>query len=285
MKKRINKSAIVTGGSKGIGFVITKKLLNDGFCVLICSRNKKDVDAAVSNLSQFGDILGIVADVSKRSDCKRIVNTAIEKFGNIDVLVNNAGVVGPIGPLEKIGLDKWNNNIQINLIGMMTICALAIPSMKSSKHGKIINLCGGGVGSPNCSPNLSAYYTAKTAIAGFTEVVAEELKDFNIQVNCIAPGGVNTNITQTTLNYGRKNLGEKIYNQTLNQLKDGGVSPDLAANLVSFLSSDESIHITGKLLSAKWDQIELLKNKNLSENKYKLRRIDDTLFYEKKTRK
>lgn len=276
------KSAIVTGGARGIGFVIAKELISQGAKVVICSRTKSELKNALVLLNKNEKIaFGKVCDVSKLSECKKLIKFAQKKLEKIDILVNNAGIYGPIDPLEKIDLKLWRKALEINLIGMVYLTSLIIPIMKKAAGGKIINLSGGGVGSSNVKPRISAYFTSKIAVAGFSEMIAEELKDHDIQVNSISPGAVNTYLNEYLLKMGPKKAGKEFYEQSLKQKKEGGTPPELAAQLVAFLSSDEANYISGRLLSAKWDNPERLKGKKLSQNLYKLRRIDNNLYYEK----
>lgn len=278
------KKAIVTGGARGIGLAITKELIKKKVTVVICSRTESELNEAAEKLNTTGkNVYAFVADVSDTNDCKNLMNFSNKVLGGIDILVNNAGVYGPIGLLEENDFDLWYKAMQINLLAAVYLSRAILPIMKKNGKGKIINLCGSGVGGPRSLPRFSAYFTSKIAIAGFTENLGEELKDYNIQVNCVSPGGVNTKLTDYLINCGPKKAGQEMYASALNQKKSGGTPAELVAKLVAFLSSNKSDHITGRFLSAKWDNIEKLsKNVKLSANIYRLRRIDDILFYEKK---
>lgn len=284
MKTIIRRYAIVTGGARGIGKAITKKLMNDGFIVLICSRDQTEIDKTRKELDPSNKkIFGIVSDVSVYKDCKKLIDFAKTKFKQIDVLVNNAGIYGPIGPVETNPTNEWVHAMEINFFGTLYCSQLVIPLMKKQKAGKIINMAGAGVGNKRPLARFSAYYTSKTAVVGFTEAIAAELKEFNIQVNCISPGGVNTRFTDNLLKQGVGKAGIYMYEQALKQKKTGGDSPVLAANLVSYLASVKSNNVTGKMLSAKWDSPAVLnKLSSQSDSLFTLRRIDNALFYEKK---
>lgn len=279
------KSAIITGGTRGIGFTIAKELVNQGANIVICSRTKTELQSALFFLNKKQKkAFGITIDVSKYNQCKKLVDFALSRLETINILVNNAGIYGPIGPLEENNHELWFKTIEVNLMSMVYCSKLVIPFMKKNRWGKIINLCGSGVGGINTLPRFSAYFTSKTAIAGLTEVLAEELKDDNIQVNCVSPGAVNTYLTDYLIKQGPQKAGKSMYNHALEQKKTGGTPPELVAKLVSFLSSKNSNHITGRFLSAKWNPIDKLqRNNKLSKNIFKLRRIDHQLFYEKQT--
>lgn len=279
----MGKCAIVTGGARGIGFAIAQELTKQGVKVVICSRTKKEVQKALLKLNEKNNsTFGIRCDVSDFNDCKKLIKFAQKKLKKINILVNNAGVYGPIGPFEKLNLREWKKAFGINLMGMVNLSQLVIPIMQKNGGGKIINLCGAGVGGAKSMPRFSAYFTSKAAIASFSEVLADELQEKNIQVNSISPGAVNTYLNDYLIKQGVKKAGKHMYEMALKQKKEGGMSPELAAQLVVFLSSDLSDHITGRLLSAKWNPPEKLKTVKLTQNLYKLRRIDQELYYEKR---
>ena len=131
-------------------------------------------------------------------------------------------------------------------------------------------------------PRFTSYFTSKFALAGFSEVLADELSEKNIQVNSISPGAVNTFLNKYLIKQGPKKSGREMYEQALKQKKEGGTPPQIAANLVAYLASDEANHISGRLLSAKWNPPEKLKRiKGFTRNLFRLRRVDQELFYEK----
>ncbi len=278
------KKAVVTGGARGIGLAITRELIKQGVTVVICSRTPNELKKAARELNAARkNVYDFVADVSDKHHCNKLIDFSHRILGGIDILVNNAGIYGPIGPLEENDIDLWLKTIQVNLLGTVYLSRAVLPIMKKNGRGKIINIIGSGVGGPKSLPRFSAYFSSKIAVAGFTESLSEELKNYNIQVNCVSPGGVYTKLTDYLINAGSKKAGQDIYEDALKQKRSGGTQPELVAKLVAFLSSDKSNHISGRILSAKWDNIEkLAKDVKLSANIYKLRRIDDILFYEKK---
>ncbi len=277
------KTAIITGGSRGIGFAIAKEISSQGANVVICSRNQEELNKAVEKLSTKGNkVFGLAADVSCFNDCEKLVNFVHSKTNRIDILINNAGIYGPIGLLETNDPKAWIDVLSINVLGVVYCSKLVIPYMKKQGAGKIINLAGAGVGSSKPLPRFSGYYTSKAAIASLTENLASELQTENIQVNAIAPGGVASDLNLNLLKLDKSVVGEEMY-QTAKLLKEqGGTPPELAAKLVAFLVSKSADHITGRLLSAKWDPIEELpKSDAFTQNLYRLRRIDNRSFFEK----
>ena len=286
MKETEGIVVIITGGSKGIGRSIAQDLFDKGASISLCSRKIEDVEKACSEIDPTGErVCGKAVDVSKVDDCNAFIHLAIEKFGKVDVLINNAGVCGDISEFENGDVAKWTETLMTNVFGTIYCTRAVLPLMKKAGKGKIINLAGAGVGGKKPLVNFSSYYTSKMAIVGFTETVAEELviSNSNIQMNCIAPGAINTGITDHILEQGPEKVGEDMYNRTLEQksAQGGEVSLMQVNDLVTFLSTSASDHVTGRLISAKWDSIDALKVLPKGGDMYKLRRIDNDLFYGK----
>lgn len=278
------KVAIVTGGSRGIGFAISKELSDQGAEVIICSRTEEQVKGAVEKLSSpKKKAHGITTDVSLFEDCQKLIDFAYSQHQRIDILVNNAGIFGPVGPLETNDPDEWEKALAINVLGAVYCSMLVIPFMKKQGGGKIINLAGAGVGGVQPIPRFSAYRSSKAAVVAFTENLAAELQADNIQVNVIAPGAVASELTLGLLKIDKSLVGEEMHQTSKYLQEQGGTPPELAAKLVTFLVSNEADHITGRLLSAKWDKIgNLMKEGKLTQNLYRLRRVDNEMFFENK---
>jgi len=194
--------------------------------------------------------LALAGDVSNWGSVQDFVGRACAEFGGIHVLVNNAGIQGPIGPLVENDPDLWAQTIQVNLMGIFFCCKAVLPYMMKQRYGKIINMSGGGATSPRVS--FSAYGASKAAVVRLTETLAEEVRDYGIQVNAIAPGAVNTRMLKETLAAG-DTAGKKALAEAQRQLETGGTPPELAADLVVFLASDASAGLTGKLIAAPYD--------------------------------
>lgn len=236
------KKAIITGGSRGIGKVVADLFLKEGAEVCIVARGAE---------GQNSSFLTQRADVSKPAEVKKVF-AALEKLwdGQIDILVNAAGIYGPKGFLEDNDEKEWLETVLINLMGTVYATKRVLPFMKKNKSGVIINFSGGGEGA---FPRFSAYAASKGAVARFTETIAEEVKDFGVRVNAIAPGAVNTKFLEEVLEAGPDKVGKDFYERSKKQKEDGGSSPQKAAELCLFLASDESKGITGRILSALWD--------------------------------
>jgi NAD(P)-dependent dehydrogenase (short-subunit alcohol dehydrogenase family) len=275
-------SVVITGGSKGIGRGIAQHLFDQGAQVVICSRNHDEVISVAREIDKDGTrCVGIAADVSLPDDAKKVIECARTHFGKIDVLINNAGTIGEANLFENTDLTRWNETIATNLFGTVNMSHAVIPYMKEKGAGTIINLAGAGIGSKNPLTHFSSYFTSKMAVAGFTEVIAKELSGSNICVNAIAPGAINTNITDYVLQEGKEKVGEAMYIKTLKQKEEGGDSLQNVYTLIDFLVSDESRNVSGKVLSAKWDKLETLKTLQEGDSLFTLRRIDNDLFYGK----
>jgi 3-oxoacyl-[acyl-carrier protein] reductase len=272
------KVAIITGASEGLGFEIAKKFILSGANVTICSRNKNNLETAkiiLSNLlNKKQQIITVLADISRQQDVNKVIRTTIKKFGTCDILVNNAGIYGPKGKLEKLNWNDWKKTIEINLFGSILMCRGLIDHFKKKKYGKIIQLSGGGATNP--LPYLSAYATSKAAIVRFAETLAEEVRDYNIDINSIAPGALNTRMLDEIIKAGAEKVGIDFYKRAIKQKKTGGTPLNNASDLAIFLASSHSDGITGKLISAVWDNwnnwpkyIDKISNSDV----YTLRRI------------
>jgi 3-oxoacyl-[acyl-carrier protein] reductase len=267
--------ALVTGAGRGIGRAISLALAGAGARLIVLARTSAEVQETAQLIrAQGGDALAVTADVSQWDDVCRAVSYAAEQMGPIDILVNNAGIQSPIGPLIENDPAAWAHTINVNLLGTFHCAKAVLPGMISRRHGKIINLSGGGATSPR--PLFSAYAASKAAVVRLTETLAEEVMSYNIQVNAIAPGAVNTRMLDEVLAVGEV-AGEEWQAAQKRQLQ-GGTSVELAAKLALFLASDASNGLTGKLISAshdawqEWDPAQV--QKLAGTPWYTLRRID-----------
>ncbi|HWS69137.1 MAG TPA: SDR family oxidoreductase, partial [Steroidobacteraceae bacterium] len=220
-----NRYAIITGASVGLGFEIAKRYLHAGASLMICARNEVLLDKAALALRPLAgtgqSVLALPADISKPGDVTALVERALREFGRLDVLVNNAAVVGPSGTIENIDMEEWFRAIEINLLGAVLLSRAILPHFKNAARGKIIQLSGGGATSP--LPGLSAYAASKAAVIRFVETLAEETRPHHIDVNAIAPGALNTRMLDEFLAAGPENIGSAFHERALLQKKDGGV--------------------------------------------------------------
>ena len=266
------RSAIITGANQGLGRAIATSFVRAGASVLLVARGEellRQVERELTPLAnQKNQVVGSVpGDVSEPESCQTIVRRARDAFPNVTILVNNAGVYGPMGPLEDVSWEEWVQAVQINLFGTVLMCRAVIPLLRAQGYGKIINLSGGGATAP--LPRLSAYAASKVAIVRLTETLAEELRDQHIDVNAIAPGALNTRLLDAVLAAGPDKVGKDFYARALKQRDQGGVPLEKGADLAVFLASAASDGITGRLLSAVWD-----KWANLPEQRDQLSKSD-----------
>jgi NAD(P)-dependent dehydrogenase (short-subunit alcohol dehydrogenase family) len=268
------RNAIITGANQGLGLAIARAYVNAGANVMLCARDAGKLDEAAGELRASGrTILAEVADVSREEDCHRVVQSAIGRLGSIQILVNNAGIYGPLGPIEENDWEEWKRALEINLYGSVLMCRAVLPHFRERKYGKIVQLSGGGATNP--LPRISSYAASKAAIVRFAETLAEETRDAGIDVNSIAPGALNTRLLDQVLEAGAERVGESFYARAIKQKETGGAPLDRGADLAVFLASAESDGLTGKLLSAVWDPWEELMEKlpELPQDVYTLRRI------------
>jgi NAD(P)-dependent dehydrogenase (short-subunit alcohol dehydrogenase family) len=260
-------TAIVTGASAGLGYAIAQAFITGGANVVICGRNAASLQPAHASLSALAlsgqQVRMEACDVASEPQVNQLIQGAIQEFGSVQVLVNNAGVQGPIGPTEDLALD-----------GVLFACRALIPHLRSQRYGKILNLSGGGAASPR--PFFSAYAASKAAVVRLTENLAEELRGAGIDVNAIAPGALNTQMLEQTLAAGPELVGQGQFVQALKQKDSGGSSLERAAALCVYLASAAADGITGRLISAPWDPWPTLhehKAELASSDIYTLRRI------------
>lgn len=274
--EKASRTAIVTGAGRGIGRAIAFSLAEIGFSVIVVARTLSEVDSAMASIrSDGGKGVAICADVSNWSSVQSMVQRTIDMFGRIDVLVNNAGIQGKIGPFFESDIQEWNHTIQINLLGTAYCTRAVLPFMVSQNCGKIVNLSGGGATAPR--PNFSAYAASKAAIVRFTETLAEEVKTHNIQINAVAPGAINTRMLEEILAVGEEQAGAAEMQAAMHRVHQGGDTIEHAVKLVAFLASDASGTLTGKLISAVHDPWREWAGKSDELNTtplYTLRRLD-----------
>lgn len=275
------KVALVTGGNRGIGKSIALEFARHGASVVIASLPHAETEDAVKQIGSFGvPTLFTETDVAQFDSVERMVLAALSTFARIDIVVNNAGILGPLGLTELTSPVEWARTMQVNLLGTYHVCRAVVPVMRLQRSGKIINLAGGGATTP--LPNFSAYATSKAAIVRLSEVLAQELADSNIQVNAISPGVVMTEITKSILD-NVESLPEWEREYFATETAKGGNSPLLAARLAVFLASEESNYISGKILSAVWDDVEAITKDALANSNalFTLRRIDNKQFIQR----
>jgi NAD(P)-dependent dehydrogenase (short-subunit alcohol dehydrogenase family) len=186
-----NKSAIVTGGTKGIGRAITRALLNQGVSVCIAARHQAEIDETVKEFNQSaqGRAIGFVCDVRDYDQVKALIHFTSKQLGGLDILVNNAGI-GIFKTVEDTSPEDFRAVLETNVLGVFFCCREAIPEMKRRGGGYIINIS--SLAGVNAHPRMAAYNASKFGLNGFSEALMQEVRHDNIKVSYIMPGSVNT---------------------------------------------------------------------------------------------
>ncbi|MDK9698779.1 MAG: 3-oxoacyl-[acyl-carrier-protein] reductase [bacterium] len=235
-----DKIALVTGAARGIGRAIAERLLADGAIVFINDLFAADVEKTVTELSSTntGKVFGIASDISTEEGSSAAINAPVEKFGRIDLLVNNAGITRD-GLVMRMSLADWEKVIHVNLTGTFLCSKAASRKMLSQKSGRIINISSvvgvmGNAGQAN-------YASSKAAVIGLTKSLAKEFGSRGVTVNAIAPGYIETPMTHVLSEEVRQNFMKSI------PLQRAG-TPEDVAGAVAFLAGPSSAYITGQVL-------------------------------------
>jgi NAD(P)-dependent dehydrogenase (short-subunit alcohol dehydrogenase family) len=272
------RAAVITGASQGLGLAIARAYVTAGASVLMCARDAEGIERARHSLEEIarpGQIVSAMpADVSDEGDVWRLVDEAERRFPQIHVLVNNAGVYGPMGTIEDVDWRAWTRAMEINIYGSVLPCRALMPHFRRHRYGKIVQLSGGGATNP--LPRVSAYAASKAAIVRFAESLALEGADANVDVNSIAPGALDTRLLDEVIAAGPDRVGRAFYDRMV-ITKQGGSTPlSVGADLAVFLGSAASDGITGRLISAVWDPWQELPDRRADldgRDIYTLRRI------------
>lgn len=271
------RAAIITGASLGLGAAIAERFAAEGTSLMLCARNRADLEKQCAQLSKAYPGIAVhveVADIAKTKDVDRLFLAAGNALGKIDILVNNAGIYGPMGSIDAIDWGEWEQAIAINLLGTVYCARKAVQTFRPNGYGKIINLSGGGATNP--LPGLSSYAASKAAVVRFTETLALEVAEHRIDVNAVAPGGLATRLTDQLLAAGPDKVGARLHERMAKLKSDGGTPLSVGADLCVYLASAESDGLTGRLISAPWDPwpfADEVKRDIAESDIYTLRRI------------
>lgn len=221
-----DKVAVITGAGRGIGKAVAAAYGRAGANLALCARTASELDQTVAELRAFKvEVHGWVCDVSLEEPVREFVGAAHKKFGRIDVLVNNAGVMTRPVPMTELDIKKWDYTMAVNLRGPFLITRAVLPIMTKQKSGSIINVS--SMIGRGAYANFIAYATSKWGLEGFTQTLAAEARSSNIRVNSVEPGYVATKLTGFS-----------------------GSKPESVTDVFVYLASDESKSITGKMLSS-----------------------------------
>lgn len=237
-----NKVALITGGSRGIGEKIAEKFASEGYNLVINYvsniENVEELEARIKGNANI-EILFVQADVTSFESCENMINKAIEKFGHIDVVVNNAGITKD-GLLMRMKEEDFDKVINVNLKGTYNVTKNVIPYMMKQKYGKIVNIS--SVVGVSGNAGQANYAASKAGIIGFTKSVAKELASRNILANCVAPGFIKTDMTDVLSDSVKESINAQI------PLKKMGTAEEVA-KAVYFLGNEENTYITGQVLN------------------------------------
>ncbi|OGA03131.1 MAG: hypothetical protein A3H35_16025 [Betaproteobacteria bacterium RIFCSPLOWO2_02_FULL_62_17] len=232
-----NKVAIVTGAGRGIGRAIALAYAKAGASAVIVGRTAQTIEAVAAEIIALGgSALAVRADLAQDADIQRVIDVTLQRFGSIDLLVNNAGIIPPFVDLVDYDPRMWREVININLTAPALLIRGVLPDMIARRSGKIINIS--SIGGRNGGKSRSAYRASKAGLINLTQSVAAEVKVHGIDVNCICPGGVDT-----------EGLLESFGAERLNK-RDPLIKPEEIAELALFLASPASSSITGTSIDA-----------------------------------
>ena len=265
------KSVLITGAGRGIGKRLAMGFAEAGARVGLLARSQGQLDLAVLEIAQAGGAaIGLCADVCDLGQLAVAVAQFREVFPEPDILIAAAGMQGPIGPFLSADLNLWNQTVETNLMGVANACRVVLPRMIEKRSGKIILIAGGG--SAYSRPNFTAYAASKSAVVRFGECLAEEVRDHNVQVNTIAPGGSYTTMTDEILLAGEEKAGRKEIEDAENVRHTGGIAPEKQTQLAMFLASEKSNHISGKLIHVN-DDWKRFEQDSMKPELFTLRRV------------
>jgi NAD(P)-dependent dehydrogenase (short-subunit alcohol dehydrogenase family) len=257
-KMLAGKNILITGASRGLGCHIARAMWQNGANLFLLARSREFLEELRKELvlsALPGQSIYVFSFDLKQSESVVLIAGEVRRvWDRLDGLVNNAGILGPIGQAWETDWEKWQETIFTNLFAPVALCRAFVPWMAENGGGKIINLSGGGATGPR--PRFSAYAVSKTGIVRFSEILARETIKLNIQVNCVAPGALSTDMLGAVLKAGPEKAGKKEYDQALKLKESSGATIERATALCVFLASTASDGITGKLISAVWDPWE-----------------------------
>ena len=249
--KLANQTAIVTGGGRGIGQAIALALAREGANILVCGRHEDTLKQTAEEIQQLGrQALTIVTDVSREEEVDAMVQSALREFGGVNILVNNAGIVGPTAPITSVTRKDWDETIAVNLTSAFLCAKAVLPGMIQRRSGKIINIS--SVAGRMAYALRGPYAVSKWGMIGLTRTLAQEVGQYNIQVNAILPGPTAGERMQKVIDSRAQELGrsseevEKLFVEgtALKRMVD----PEHVAAMVVFLASSDGDSITGQAI-------------------------------------
>ncbi|UCF89217.1 MAG: SDR family oxidoreductase [bacterium] len=241
------KVALITGGGRGLGRATAAAMAREGTSVAILSRTGSELEETASIVEKAGGkALVLPADVADERAVRKAVSRTVSELGALHLLVNCAAIVGPAAPVHEVDPDEWERTLAINLNGIRQVCQEAVPHMIEAGGGRIVNVTSGLA--DFVMPLFGAYSVSKAALNHMTRIMAEELRGFEIQVNGLDPGVMDTAMQEEIRSMGPEVLGKALHDQFVSFKETGSLRPpEEVARLVLFLTSDSSVGITGEI--------------------------------------
>ena len=253
------ETVLITGANRGIGESIARGFAQNGANLVLLARTPRDVERLADEAAGHGVKCVVFAgDSSNRSDVRAMAAAALEKFGGIDILINVAGIYGPLEQPPEDDLDACTSTIETSLMGTVFAVHAVLPHMLAHRKGAIINFS--GAGAVPAFPRLSACGASKAALATFTETIAEQVREFGIRINAIAPAVQDAHLPGQALE-GGVCAHAAFYVDTPGEKANCETLPERAADLALFLATAQGKGITGHLISAVWDDWKNLPDK------------------------
>lgn len=231
-----DRTAIITGGARGIGYEIAARLLESGSRVVLWDKDREAVENAAESLAVKGEVQGMVVDLREGDQVREVTAAVTEQCGRIDILVNNAGIAGPSMPLWEYPEEDWRRVIEVDLITIFNTCRSVVPVMRNYGYGRIVNVA--SVAGKEGNPNMSAYSAAKAGVIGLTKSLGKELATDGVLVNCITPATADTEILKQ---FSREQVEMNVSKVPMKRL----VQVEEVANMVAWLCSEHCSFSTG----------------------------------------
>jgi NAD(P)-dependent dehydrogenase (short-subunit alcohol dehydrogenase family) len=273
MMELADKTCLIVGASGALGSAIATSFYREGARVALTFHSRRKQLFLDGLPSRDPRVAAFKLDVRRRKNVESVVAQVKRRFGLVNVLVNCSGILGPIGATHEVAVEHWQRTFEINLMGSFYLVRTVLPSMLTAGRGKIIQFSGGGAAYGR--PFFTAYGASKAALVRFTESLAAELRDTNIDTNAIAPGPVKSRMWDE-LRAGGAAGGPSALEELQKMDSTGGVPAERAAALALFLASDRSNGLTGRLISAvhdKWEDLGPRISDIASTDAWTLRRV------------
>ncbi|MBI3962960.1 MAG: SDR family oxidoreductase [Deinococcus sp.] len=258
------RTALVTGGSRGIGRATALALAREGAQVAVMARTAAEVEQTVDEITeQGGTSLAVVANVGSEAEVTAAFERVRRELDHVDILVNNAAVIGLPATLAEVSMAEWRRVMDVNVIGAWLCARAALPDMLERRRGKIINISSGAA--VRALPRLGLYCISKAALDHMTRILAVESKP-HVQVNCFYPGVVDTQMQAELRAAGAEGLGSELHEMFMGFYRQGQlVAPERPAEAIVWLASSEANSVTGRIITS-YQELEAIKAEVAKKN-------------------